>query len=100
MINEINEFVAYLNNTHGNDSRSFDFIEGKVYYKITTYTNNTSVYAFIPKADIDNKSIGKASKGSLLKPAGWNAPAKHARGNVFDKDTWNNAGVYSLAYLK
>lgn len=39
--------------------------------------------------------------GDILKPASWKAPAKHARGNVFD-GSWgvNSVGVYGPAYLK
>jgi hypothetical protein len=38
--------------------------------------------------------------GDILKPAGWNAPAKHARANLYDKATWKNVGPYGPAYLR
>lgn len=47
------------------------------------------------KAFVDKQS------GDVLKPASWKAPAKHARGNIFDK--WNGLkmmGPYGPAYLK
>jgi hypothetical protein len=38
--------------------------------------------------------------GDILKAASWKAPAKHARGNVFDGN-WGigSVGVYGPAYL-
>jgi hypothetical protein len=39
-----------------------------------TVGSSASVYAFIDKTN-----------GDVLKPAGFNAPAKHARGNIFDE---------------
>lgn len=42
--------------------------------------------------------------GNILKPAGWKAPAKHARGNILKGDAsnwWNGAlGRYGAAYLR
>ena len=42
--------------------------------------------------------------GDILKPAGWKAPAKHARGNIRVGDAsnwWNGAlGEYGAAYLR
>ena len=36
-------------------------------------------------------------KGDLLKPASWNQPAKHSRGNIFDgTDKWS---FYGPTYL-
>jgi hypothetical protein len=40
------------------------------------------------------------TNGNILKAAGWNAPAKHARGSIFDKSTWRNMGPYGPAYLR
>jgi hypothetical protein len=41
------------------------------------------------------------TNGDLLKPATWKAPAKHARGNIFDSDggmKW--VTPYGMAYLE
>lgn len=39
--------------------------------------------------------------GDVLKAAGWKAPAKHARGNIFDKhDGLGRMGEYGPAYLR
>jgi hypothetical protein len=71
--------------------------KGKRYYKIIRkeqFGSGTSVHAFVDAKE-------GPTFGDILKPAGWNAPAKHARGNVFD-GSWgvNSVGVYGPAYLK
>lgn len=39
--------------------------------------------------------------GDVLKPSGWKAPAKHARGNIFDEANGLAAcGPYGPAYLR
>lgn len=43
-----------------------------------------SAWAFVAKADGENKGMGKWKAGDIFKPATWKAPAKHARGNIFD----------------
>ena len=50
-------------------------------YKYVKIVTNKSVSAFIVLVDNDKKF----KKGDILKPAGYNAPARNfARGNVFD----------------
>ena len=48
-----------------------------------------SVYCFIQK---DN--------GDILKAAGWKAPAKHARGNIFNTEQLQGCGAYGVQYLR
>jgi len=70
----------------------FVFTKGRRFWKIVRQesTGGKSVYAFI-----DHQS------GDVLKAAGWNAPAKHARSNVFDNDYGlSAAGPYGMAYLR
>ena len=39
--------------------------------------------------------------GDVLKAAGWKAPAKHARGNIYDADNGvGRIGPYGPAYLR
>jgi hypothetical protein len=39
--------------------------------------------------------------GDVLKAASWRAPAKHARGNIFDEyDGLRNMNEYGPAYLR
>ena len=52
--------------------------------------NGKSVFCFIDK-----------SNGDVLKAAGWKAPAKHARGNIFNPDNGMGAvSVWGANYLK
>lgn len=50
---------------------SFDFVEGRKYYKVVMVNNQHSVHAFV-----DRKT------GDIYKPATWNAPAKGVRFNI------------------
>lgn len=55
------------------------------YYKIVTHfraSNNRNVYCFVSKAT-----------GDIYKAAGWAAPAKHVRGNIFDDNYSWGKGV-------
>lgn len=59
-----------------------------------------SVHAFI---DITGGNIGGVNHqpGDVLKPASWRAPAKHARGNLFDdKGGLGWMSSYGPAYLR
>jgi len=71
--------------------------KGGRYYKVSKKEQSGtghSVYAFI-----DGKE--GVTFGDVLKPASWKAPAKHARGNVFD-GSWGlkYCGPLSVAYLR
>jgi hypothetical protein len=66
-------------------------IRGRKYVKIIKiHWDQRTVFAFI---NTDN--------GDILKPASWSAPARHARGNLFDEnDGIKYVGPYGPAYLK
>jgi hypothetical protein len=79
------------------DSGETDGIElkfGKRYAKLIRVTtsrtgSSRSVYGFV---DIDT--------GDILKPAGWKAPAKHARGNINDASGGMDcSGPWGIAYM-
>jgi hypothetical protein len=41
------------------------------------------------------------ANGDLLKAAGWNSPAKHARGNIFEMNSWKGSfSPYGPTYLR
>ena len=44
-----------------------------------------SVWGFVAKEDGVHKGL-RLKAGDVLKAAGWSAPAKHTRGNIFDKN--------------
>ena len=52
-------------------------------------TGSRSVYCFVEK-----------STGNILKASGWKSPAKGARGNIFNKETYKNADCYGGAWYK
>jgi hypothetical protein len=61
--------------------------DGSRYMKIV---HNGSVYCFVDKTN-----------GDVLKSASRNAPAKHARGNIFDEHNGlKHMGPYGAAYLR
>lgn len=72
--------------------------KGKRYIKVVAITDggkgSKSVWAFVDAKE-------GPTFGDILKPASWNAPAKHARGSVFD-GSWgvNSVGVYGPAYMR
>ena len=57
------------------ESPDYDFVieSGRKYLKIVMVNNQRSVHAFV-----DRKT------GELYKPAGWQGPAKHVRGQLLD----------------
>lgn len=63
---------------------------GKRYIRIVRTDTSRSVHCFID-----------TTNGDVLMAAGWKAPAKHARGNIFDeKNGLGSMGVYGAAYIK
>jgi len=65
--------------------------EGRRYLRIVRRDiSSASAWAFVDKTN-----------GNVLKPASWKAPAKHARGNIFDEHNGiQNIGPYGPAYLR
>lgn len=87
-------FVEKLNAKfpkEGQFGPTFSFNDGKKYFKIVSVTHggHESAYAFIDKVT-----------GDLFKPAGWAAPAKHARGNINDESGLKACNRHSVVYLK
>ena len=75
---------------HTNDIKLYSQSEGKKYIKVLqTNYGQTSVYCFIDKLN-----------GDILKAASFNAPAQHARGNIFNENSTKGCGMYSPDYLK
>lgn len=65
----------------------FKYVFGTRYVKIT---RDGSAHAFVDR-----------TTGDVLKPATWKAPAKHARGNIFDAHNGlGSMGEYGPAYLR
>ena len=54
---------------------------GRKFIKII---RDNSVWGFVAKADGTHKGV-PMKMGDVLKAAGWASPAKHTRGNIFDR---------------
>lgn len=71
--------------------------------KPLTY-KTSSAYVKIICEDNGSKSVWgfvNVKNGDILKAATWNSPAKHARGNIFDKSSWKNScSAYGPTYLR
>tara|TARA_B100000963_G_C22547928_1_gene635336 strand:+ start:758 stop:1249 length:492 start_codon:yes stop_codon:yes gene_type:complete len=78
---------------NGYNEISLDRISGRTKYAriVSTKRPGTarSVYCFV---DLTN--------GNILKAASWKAPARHARGNIFDSDRLKAVSPYGANYLK
>ena len=57
-----------------NINPKLSYMDGKKYVRIVKEYSQESAFAFIDKTN-----------GDILKTAGWSAPAKGARGNLFDE---------------
>jgi hypothetical protein len=62
--------------------------------------NGGSVYCWVCLQDGYTKNLGTLKAGDIHKAAGWKAPAKHARGNVFTTDFSKCLTQYGIVYLK
>jgi hypothetical protein len=81
-------YTEYMKNTFPNNP--VEFIGYKVGRRYIKVVRDTSVFCFVD-----------THTGNVLKAASWNAPAKHARGNIYDDDYGlKNIGPYGPAYLK
>ena len=53
--------------------------------KFIKVVEDNRVWGFVAKVDGTHKGL-PMKKGDILKAAGWNAPAKHSRGSIFDSE--------------
>ena len=96
---KIIDLVSELTTKYG--GYGFNYEQLNKYYRITRGSNyGKSAYAFVAKMDFSTKGLGIVKSGDILKPATWRAPAKHARGSVLDKSTWDCCEEFGLRYLK
>ena len=79
-----NDYATWTNNQ--DDERTQNFRDGlryKIGRKFTKVIEQNRVWGFIANADGTHKGIPH-KKGDVFKAAGWRAPAKWARGSIFD----------------
>lgn len=85
---------AYANHHPETESPIMETMMGPRYIRIVRRNNaaekSGSAYGFIDRAN-----------GDIFKPAGWRAPAKHRRGNIFEDDFGLHCcNMYSIEYLR
>jgi hypothetical protein len=87
------ETIAYFAKHYSSLTPStIEVEEGSKFYRIVEADSGSrSVYCFVSKAN-----------GDIYKAAGWKAPAKHVRGNIFDANYSYGRGVslYGGTYLR
>ena len=69
----------------GSDAWTHDELSLKPGRKFIKVIRGGSVWGFVAKKDGVHKGLPMKA-GDVLKAAGWSAPAKHTRGNIFDKN--------------
>jgi len=82
---------AYIYVTNG-EICDFEISEGKKYFKIIKKNRigtSASVHSFVNKEN-----------GDIYKVSSANAPAKHARGNIFNENGASALSCYQVKYLK
>ena len=80
----------------------FSVNRGRVFDKIIERRKGSSgggrVWGFIRKSDGEHKGV-PVRCGDIMKAATWAQPAKHPRGNIFNKDPWVGCGIHGPSYL-
>lgn len=90
-----NELKQVFENRYDNlEWVPFSYSKGNNYIKIK---RDSGVWGFVAMKDIQTKNKS-FREGDLLMAAGWNAPAKHARGNIFEGT--ERYTLYGPVYLK
>ena len=87
IVQKTKELVQWLK-ANRTKAGPFEFEETRKYFRIV---GQNAAHCFVAKTDSNTKTLGKIKKGDLLKPASFAQPAKHARGNLFDKSSWDKA---------
>ena len=80
LLNNIN--TDYHKGFPSNKDMVLSLVAGSKFIKVI---NENSVWGFVAKKDGVHKGLPMKA-GDVLKAASWRAPAKHTRGNIFDKN--------------
>ena len=80
LLNNIN--TDYHKGFPKNKDMVLSLVAGRKFVKVV---NENSVWGFVAKKDGEHKGLPMKA-GDVLKAASWRAPAKHTRGNIFDKN--------------
>ena len=108
LVNQISvDFVNWLNACNtllteymaklypNNPKEHLEAVQGSRYIKVCKQRENETTSRGAAWAFIDR------TNGDVLKPASWAAPARHARGNIFDEHKgMAHISAYGPAYLR
>lgn len=91
METELNDFCLFVKELLNREvGYSLDIENGRKYVKLVSNRNGSrSVWCFVNK-----------ETGDILKAASWNAPAKHARGNIKQPASYANYAWTGPHYLR
>ena len=79
-----NSYKSWSDNKDGR-KRFIESLSLKGGRKFDKVIHDGSVWGFVAKEDGVHKGL-RMKAGDVLKAAGWSAPAKHTRGNIFNKN--------------
>ncbi|MCP3940639.1 MAG: hypothetical protein GY710_04045 [Desulfobacteraceae bacterium] len=97
MDEKIKELLKFLQVKNPEESYTVDNL--RRYHRIID--DNRAAYCFIVKEDFSNKTVGNVKAGDLMFPKTWSQPARHPRGNLFNRESWGGAfGKNSMTYLR
>ena len=96
-----NHAKAWFPDAHERMPATISIGDGGVKFKriVRADAGQRSVHCFVAVADGFNKKMGNWKAGDVLKADGWKAPARGARGNIFDDaNGMGRMGEYGPAY--
>lgn len=101
---QLRKYIVTNYVTTGGHDKTFDayFETGNKFYRIYTY-NLDAMHNRTPSKEKRHVTIWgfvDRENGDIYKPAGLKAPAKHVRGNIFDKKTWTGFSWTGPQYLR
>ena len=100
------EFVEFVTNCQNRVKEGCEEATIRVYETLNylvlqrEYLGSLSSFCFVVKADNNTKELGAMRRGDVMKAASFKAPAKHARGNIFDEHNGlSKITQYGVEYL-
>jgi hypothetical protein len=102
LVEHINEVIEANCKVNGyvKDTKAEAVTISNKWIRIDRVDSGRSAYAFVARADGETKMLGKIKAGDIHMAASFKAPAKHARGNLFEEITWTCCGPYGVARLR
>jgi len=104
---QLNDFDRALEDFITDSQRKIDHDEERYQYVQKTKLEKTDGPKYVRIVAVNQSHNGRSAwafvnkeNGDILKPASWKTPAKHARGNIYKKESWSSVGMYGPAYLK